>query len=149
MVSTGAALAGGAGTSRVPARDASAASRTRVRVTCASLSGAEALGSEPLGWEAEMDKVVGSAAEAVADVPDGATIAVGGFGLCGIPSVLIKALLEAGTSDLEAVSNNAGVDGRGLGLLLEAGPGRPGGGPPAGGEKEVSPPLPSPVGAGG
>src|SRR3954466_16037482 len=68
-----------------------------------------------------MDKVVQSAAEAVADVPDGATIAVGGFGLCGIPSVLIQALLDAGTSDLEAVSNNAGVDGWGLGLLLESG----------------------------
>jgi len=64
---------------------------------------------------------VGSAAEAVADVPDGATIAVGGFGLCGIPSVLIGALLEAGTTGLEAVSNNAGVDGWGLGLLLESG----------------------------
>jgi 3-oxoacid CoA-transferase subunit A len=57
-----------------------------------------------------MDKVVGSAAEAVADIADGATIAVGGFGLCGVPSVLIPALLDAGTSDLEAVSNNAGVD---------------------------------------
>jgi 3-oxoacid CoA-transferase subunit A len=68
-----------------------------------------------------MDKVVGSATEAVADVPDGATIAVGGFGLCGIPSVLIQALLEAGTEELEAVSNNAGVDGWGLGLLLEQG----------------------------
>jgi 3-oxoacid CoA-transferase subunit A len=68
-----------------------------------------------------MDKVVGSAAEAVADVPDGATVAVGGFGLCGIPSVLIGALLAAGTRDLEAVSNNAGVDGWGLGLLLEKG----------------------------
>jgi 3-oxoacid CoA-transferase subunit A len=68
-----------------------------------------------------MDKVVSSAAEAVADIPSGATVAVGGFGLCGIPSVLIQALLEAGTSDLEAVSNNAGVDGWGLGLLLEAG----------------------------
>jgi 3-oxoacid CoA-transferase subunit A len=68
-----------------------------------------------------MDKVMGSAAEAVADIPDGATIAVGGFGLCGIPSVLIAALLEAGTRDLEAVSNNAGVDGCGLGLLLAAG----------------------------
>src|SRR3954454_8290176 len=68
-----------------------------------------------------MDKVVGSAAEAVADVADGATIAVGGFGLCGIPSVLIQALLEAGTRELEAVSNNAGVDGWGLGLLLEQG----------------------------
>jgi 3-oxoacid CoA-transferase subunit A len=68
-----------------------------------------------------MDKVVLSAAEAVADIPDGATVAVGGFGLCGIPSVLIQALLEAGTTDLEAVSNNAGVDGWGLGLLLGAG----------------------------
>jgi 3-oxoacid CoA-transferase subunit A len=68
-----------------------------------------------------MDKVVGTAAEAVADIPDGARVSVGGFGLCGIPSVLIAALLEAGTRDLEAVSNNAGVDGWGLGLLLEAG----------------------------
>ena len=65
-----------------------------------------------------MDKVVASAAEAVADIPDGATLSVGGFGLCGIPSVLIEALLEAGTSDLEAVSNNCGVDDWGLGRLL-------------------------------
>ena len=65
-----------------------------------------------------MDKVVGSAAEAVADIPSGATLSVGGFGLCGIPSVLIRALLEAGTTDLEAVSNNCGVDDWGLGLLL-------------------------------
>jgi 3-oxoacid CoA-transferase subunit A len=65
-----------------------------------------------------MDKVVASAQEAVADIPDGATLAVGGFGLCGIPSVLIQALLEAGTTDLEAVSNNCGVDDWGLGLLL-------------------------------
>jgi 3-oxoacid CoA-transferase subunit A len=67
-----------------------------------------------------MDKVVPSAAEAVADVPDGASLAVGGFGLCGIPSVLIAALLEAGTTDLEAISNNCGVDDWGLGLLLRA-----------------------------
>ena len=65
-----------------------------------------------------MDKVVASAAEAVADVPDGSTLSVGGFGLCGIPSVLIEALLDAGTKDLEAVSNNCGVDGWGLGRLL-------------------------------
>jgi 3-oxoacid CoA-transferase subunit A len=65
-----------------------------------------------------MDKVVGSAAEAVADIRDGATLAVGGFGLCGIPAVLIDAVLQAGTTDLEAVSNNCGVDGWGLGLLL-------------------------------
>ena len=67
-----------------------------------------------------MDKVVPSAGEAVADIPDGATLAVGGFGLCGIPSVLIQAILEAGTRDLEVVSNNAGVDDWGLGLLLGA-----------------------------
>lgn len=67
-----------------------------------------------------MDKVVRSAGEAVADIPDGATLAVGGFGICGIPSALIQAVLEAGTKDLEVVSNNAGVDGWGLGLLLDA-----------------------------
>ena len=65
-----------------------------------------------------MDKVVASAAEAVADVASGSTIAVGGFGLCGIPSVLIDALLEQGADELEAVSNNCGVDEWGLGRLL-------------------------------
>jgi 3-oxoacid CoA-transferase subunit A len=65
-----------------------------------------------------VDKVVGSAAEAVSDVASGSTIAVGGFGLCGIPSVLIDALLEQGAQDLEAVSNNCGVDEWGLGRLL-------------------------------
>ena len=68
-----------------------------------------------------MDKVISSAAEAVADIPNGSTLTVGGFGLCGIPSVLIKALLDAGVTDLEVVSNNAGVDDWGLGLLLGAG----------------------------
>ncbi|WPB89245.1 CoA transferase subunit A [Streptomyces malaysiensis] len=68
-----------------------------------------------------MDKVVTSAAEAVKDIPDRATLSVGGFGLCGIPSVLTRALLEAGTKELEVVSNNAGVDDWGLGLLLGAG----------------------------
>ncbi len=56
----------------------------------------------------------------MADVGSGASLAVGGFGLCGIPSVLIGALLAAGVGDLETVSNNCGVDGWGLGLLLEA-----------------------------
>ncbi|MFP5335158.1 MAG: CoA transferase subunit A [Actinomycetes bacterium] len=65
-----------------------------------------------------MDKVVRSAAEAVSDVGDGASLAVGGFGLCGIPSVLIQALLDKGVTDLEVVSNNCGVDDWGLGLLL-------------------------------
>src|ERR1700743_640542 len=67
-----------------------------------------------------MDKVVARASEAVADIPDNATLAVGGFGLCGIPSLLIQAVLEAGTRGLEVVSNNAGVDDWGLGLLLGA-----------------------------
>jgi 3-oxoacid CoA-transferase subunit A len=65
-----------------------------------------------------VDKVVASAAEAVADVPSGSSLAVGGFGLCGIPSVLIQAILDAGVTDLEAVSNNCGVDDWGLGMLL-------------------------------
>lgn len=68
-----------------------------------------------------MDKVVAAAAEAVADIGDGSSLAVGGFGLCGIPSVLIDALHEAGVSGLKTVSNNCGVDGWGLGVLLRAG----------------------------
>jgi len=64
---------------------------------------------------------VGSAAEAVADIGSGASLAVGGFGLCGIPSALIEALLELGVDRLETVSNNCGVDGWGLGALLSAG----------------------------
>lgn len=66
-----------------------------------------------------MDKTVTSIAEAVADIPDGASLAVGGFGLCGVPIQLIAALLEQGTTDLETVSNNCGVDGAGLGVLLD------------------------------
>jgi 3-oxoacid CoA-transferase subunit A len=68
-----------------------------------------------------MDKVRASAAEAVADIPDGASLAVGGFGLSGVPDVLIQALHAQGARDLEVVSNNCGVDGRGLGILLAAG----------------------------
>jgi len=67
-----------------------------------------------------MDKVVGSAAEAVAEIPSGASLAVGGFGLCGIPTALIEALLAAGVDELETVSNNCGVDEWGLGMLLSA-----------------------------
>jgi 3-oxoacid CoA-transferase subunit A len=67
-----------------------------------------------------VDKVVASAAEAVADIGSGATLAVGGFGLCGVPSVLIDAVLESGVEDLQAVSNNCGVDEWGLGRLLMA-----------------------------
>ena len=65
-----------------------------------------------------MDKVVHSAAEAVADIRPGATIAVGGFGLCGVPDVLIAALHDAGVDDLRVISNNCGVDTAGLGILL-------------------------------
>ncbi|MEU3148029.1 MULTISPECIES: CoA transferase subunit A [unclassified Streptomyces] len=68
-----------------------------------------------------MDKVIGSAAEAVADLPDGASLAVGGFGLSGVPEVLIRALHARRTGGLRVVSNNCGVDGRGLGVLLAAG----------------------------
>ena len=59
--------------------------------------------------------------DAVNDVTNGATICVGGFGLCGIPENLIQALVEQGATDLTAVSNNAGVDDFGLGLLLQTG----------------------------
>jgi 3-oxoacid CoA-transferase subunit A len=68
-----------------------------------------------------VDKVVADAAEAVSDIRDSTSLAVGGFGLCGIPSVLIEALLHAGVSELETVSNNCGVDDWGLGILLRAG----------------------------
>src|SRR3712207_3569365 len=70
---------------------------------------------------ADVDKVVASAREAVADIPDGATLAVGGFGLCGVPIRLIDALLEQGTSGLTTISNNCGVDDQALGVLLYAG----------------------------
>lgn len=67
-----------------------------------------------------MDKVYPSAAEALKGlVADGQTIAVGGFGLCGIPEALIEALRDSGVKDLTCISNNAGVDGFGLGQLLE------------------------------
>ncbi|ANJ27125.1 CoA transferase subunit A [Agromyces aureus] len=68
-----------------------------------------------------MDKTVSSAAEAVADIFDGASLAVGGFGLSGVPIWTIRALTEQGATDLEVVSNNCGVDGWGLAELLERG----------------------------
>ena len=67
-----------------------------------------------------IDKVVASADEAVRDVPDGATLVVGGFGLCGIPENLIAALERLGVSGLTVVSNNCGVDDWGLGVLLQS-----------------------------
>ena len=66
------------------------------------------------------NKVYPTAADAVADIPSGASIAVGGFGLCGIPDALIEALRDLGSGELEVFSNNCGVDGQGLGILLES-----------------------------
>ncbi len=68
-----------------------------------------------------MNKVVANADEAVRDIPDGATILVGGFGLCGIPENLIAALVRKGVKNLNTISNNMGVDEFGLGLLLQKG----------------------------
>src|SRR5580700_6353732 len=67
-----------------------------------------------------MDKVFASADDAVADVASGSSLAVGGFGLSGLPSVLIEAVLRSGATDLVTVSNNCGVDEYGLGMLLQA-----------------------------
>jgi 3-oxoacid CoA-transferase subunit A len=68
-----------------------------------------------------MNKVVANADDAIRDIPDGATIMIGGFGLCGIPENLIQALVRRGTKNLTTISNNVGVDGYGMGLLLAAG----------------------------
>jgi 3-oxoacid CoA-transferase subunit A len=68
-----------------------------------------------------INKVVASCDLAVADIPDGATIMLGGFGICGIPENLIAALVRTGVRNLHAISNNMGIDGFGLGLMLEAG----------------------------
>ncbi|MFF1444301.1 CoA transferase subunit A [Streptomyces sp. NPDC058295] len=68
-----------------------------------------------------MDKVSSGATAAVADIAGGASLAVGGFGLSGVPEVLIRALYAQGATGLSVVSNNCGVDGRGLGVLLAAG----------------------------
>ena len=66
-----------------------------------------------------MDKRVASADIAIGNLGDGMTILMGGFGLCGIPENLIAAVQRKGTKDLTIVSNNAGVDGFGIGVLLE------------------------------
>jgi 3-oxoacid CoA-transferase subunit A len=67
-----------------------------------------------------MDKRVAGAEAAIANIKDGATILLGGFGLCGIPENLIAALRKKGTKDLTLVSNNAGIDDFGIGLLLQS-----------------------------
>src|SRR5213592_2973402 len=66
-----------------------------------------------------MQKVVANADEAIADIPDNATIMLGGFGLCGIPENCIAALVRKGVKDLTCISNNAGVDDFGIGLMLQ------------------------------
>ena len=68
-----------------------------------------------------MNKVVANADEAIHDVFDGATVMIGGFGLCGMPENLVRALARRGTRNLRTISNNAGIDGVGNGLLLAAG----------------------------
>src|SRR5271165_2141923 len=68
-----------------------------------------------------MNKILGTADEAIAGINDGATMMVGGFGLCGVPENLIAALVRKGVKGLHTISNNMGVDGFGLGLMLEAG----------------------------
>ncbi|SOD70836.1 3-oxoacid CoA-transferase subunit A [Jatrophihabitans sp. GAS493] len=68
-----------------------------------------------------MDKTFSSAREAVADIGDGASLAVGGFGLCGVPIRLIDAIVAGDSTGLRTVSNNCGVDGAGLGILLGLG----------------------------
>ncbi len=68
-----------------------------------------------------INKVVASCDQAVADIPEGATIMLGGFGVCGIPENLIAALVRSGVRNLHIISNNMGIDGFGLGLMLEAG----------------------------
>jgi 3-oxoacid CoA-transferase subunit A len=67
-----------------------------------------------------MDKTVATAEQAVADISEGASLAVGGFGICGIPSALVAAVHDLGVGDLRTVSNNCGVDDWGLGILLAA-----------------------------
>ena len=66
-----------------------------------------------------MNKVIGDANQAIGDIGDGATIMMGGFGLCGIPENLIQALRDQGARDLTVISNNAGIDDFGIGILLE------------------------------
>ena len=75
-------------------------------------------GCRIVDYNRQMNKVLATADEAVALVPDGATIMMGGFGVCGLPENLIDALHARGTRDLTLISNNAGLDGFGIGLLL-------------------------------
>jgi 3-oxoacid CoA-transferase subunit A len=67
-----------------------------------------------------MNKVIATADEAVRDIEDGATVMIGGFGLCGVPENLIEALVRKGVKRLRTISNNAGIDGSGVGVMLQA-----------------------------
>ncbi len=73
------------------------------------------------GGTGRLNKLCANAEEAVRDIPEGATIMLGGFGLCGIPENLITALVSRGVKGLHTISNNMGVDGFGMGRMLEAG----------------------------
>ena len=75
----------------------------------------------PFARGARVNKIYKSSAEAVADIPDGSSVMIGGFGLCGIPENLIAALVAKGAKNLNTISNNMGIDGCGMGLMLEAG----------------------------
>src|ERR1700694_5802175 len=77
-------------------------------------------GSRNVSEGKNMTKLLPNAEAAVASIPPGATIMMGGFGLCGIPENLIKALLASGTTGLTVISNNAGVDDFGIGVLLRS-----------------------------
>ena len=92
--------------------------RSSTTAAAAAAPSSSSSSSRPVG---SSNKIYASAREAIADIPDGSTLCVGGFGLCGIPENLIGALVDQGTRDLTAVSNNAGVDDFGLGLLLQSG----------------------------
>lgn len=89
--------------------------------------------------EDRMDKTVPTAAQAVADIGDGASLAVGGFGLCGVPTALIDALHAQGTDALRVVSNNCGTDDHGLGILLPRRHRRTGRGSRTGGRVDLKP----------
>jgi 3-oxoacid CoA-transferase subunit A len=75
----------------------------------------------PIEGSFRLNKVFSSAADAVADITDGATIMVGGFGLSGIPENLISALVDRGVKNLRTISNNMGIDRFGMGRMLETG----------------------------
>ena len=68
-----------------------------------------------------MNKIVATADDAISDIRDGSTVMLGGFGLCGVPELLIAAVVRSGVKGLHTISNNMGIDGCGLGLMLEAG----------------------------